>query len=98
MKPLLLPLILIGFSLTLSAAQDLPVFELRCAKGSTPALCLNQKVSLEAKMAGYDDSPASEVMQHPDMRPPIGDWYQSQTMLSSNLGQVNLLSHKPIHC
>ena len=84
--------------LLLSAASDLPTFKLSCTQGHTPQKCLNQKVTLDAKMAGYDRSSASMVMQHPDLRPPMGNWYQSQTMLSSNLGQMNVLSQKPITC
>ena len=49
-------------------------------------------------MAGYDKSPASTILEHPDMLPPIGDWHQDQTMISTNLGQMNVLSRQAIKC
>ena len=75
-----------------------PSFKLTCAQGKTPEKCLNQPVTLEAKMAGFDPESAREILQHPDMRSPIGNWHQYQTVISSNLGQVNILTETEIAC
>lgn len=78
--------------------QTLPSFKLSCAQGNTPEKCLNQAVTLEAKIAGFDDESAREILQHPDMRSPIGNWEQYQTAISSNMGQVNVLTETKITC
>lgn len=78
--------------------QTLPSFKLSCAQGQTPQKCLNQAVTLEARIAGFDQESAREILQHPDMRPPIGEWEQYQTVISSNMGQVNILTETKITC
>lgn len=78
--------------------KKLPSFKLSCAQGKTPEKCLNQAVTLEAKIAGFDEESAREILQHPDMRSPIGNWEQYQTVISSNLGQVNILTETKIAC
>lgn len=85
-------------TLALSTSSAYPSFKLSCDKGNTAAACLNRKVTLEAHMAGFDKSPASEVMQHPQMLTPFDkDLEQSYTQISQNLGQVVVLS-KAISC
>jgi hypothetical protein len=80
-----------------TGAKELPTFTLICEQGETPEICLNQEVNLEAQMVrpGKDQA---VILQHPQMCPPIGACFQSQTVISSNMGQVNLLSEEEIPC
>lgn len=80
-----------------SAAQ--PVFKLSCDKGKTPQACLNQTVLLEARIA-QGNGPENDIMQHPIMTTPFDkpELIQSYTQISSNLGQVVLLSAEAINC
>lgn len=78
--------------------KTLPSFKLSCAQGNSLPKCLNQAVTLEARIAGFEPESAREILQHPDMRPPIGNWEQYQTVISSNLGQVNVLTESKITC
>ncbi|PIQ27383.1 hypothetical protein COW36_22540 [bacterium (Candidatus Blackallbacteria) CG17_big_fil_post_rev_8_21_14_2_50_48_46] len=88
---------LLPLTILLFASKDLPKFPLVCEQGKTPEACLNQKVELEVLMTGYGEKP-DEILQHPNMLPPMGKWYQYQTRFSSNLGQLNLISPKEIAC